>query len=122
MGPEELNRQLDQADKAGLAVLAAGRQKRAEAEAAGLTERALTEDEEQFVKDFLPRLPAVIPRAKVPHYLGGLVSSGALANADSKGRGPKKAYKVGCRMVAYETESLLQWIALHFNVSRISRL
>ena len=124
MRPEELDSKLTQANEASRAAMAAGRQKKAEARAqtAGPPERAMNADEEQFVQDLLPHLPPVIARAKVPQILGGLVGVGSLANADSAGRGPEKAYKIGCRMVAYNTESLLRWIVIHFGVSRIKTI
>ncbi len=54
-------------------------------------------------------LPPVIARKKVAHYLGGVITPCALANADSRGRGPKGRFNVG-RTVCYDTAQLLEWL------------
>lgn len=55
-------------------------------------------------------LPPVIARKKVEYFLGGIVSSSHLASADSAGTGPDISYDVG-DCVAYETESLLEYVS-----------
>ncbi|SDK96491.1 hypothetical protein SAMN05660337_3497 [Maridesulfovibrio ferrireducens] len=53
-------------------------------------------------------LPPIIARKDVQLYLGGLISSGYLANLDSQGRGPK-SIKSG-RRVAYLRGDLITWL------------
>lgn len=53
-------------------------------------------------------LPPIIARKDINLYLGGLISSGYLANLDSQGRGPK-AIRSG-RRVAYLREDLILWL------------
>lgn len=54
-------------------------------------------------------LPPVIARSEVPRLLGGLVSAGTLANADSAGQGPAGRFYLGKR-AAYGREELLDWL------------
>ncbi len=54
-------------------------------------------------------LPPVIARSEVPRLLGGLVSAGTLANADSAGQGPAGRFYMGKR-AAYGREELLDWL------------
>lgn len=54
-------------------------------------------------------LPPVIARKRVYDYLGGAVTSRALANADSRGNGPRVKFSVG-RNVCYPTAYLLEWL------------
>ncbi|NDV27559.1 AlpA family transcriptional regulator [Desulfovibrio sp. JC010] len=53
-------------------------------------------------------LPPIIARKDIKIYLGGLISSGYLANLDSQGRGPK-SIKSG-RRVAYLRGDLISWL------------
>lgn len=53
-------------------------------------------------------LPPVIARKDISQYLGGLISSGYLANLDSLGKGPT-SIKSG-RRVAYLREDLIAWL------------
>jgi len=43
----------------------------------------------------LPKLPPVIAQKEVPRFLGGVVSSQTLSNADAAGEGPEIAYRLG---------------------------
>lgn len=56
----------------------------------------------------LKTLPPMVARKDINTHLGGLISSGYLANLDSKGRGPR-ALKSG-RRVAYIREDLVEWL------------
>lgn len=58
----------------------------------------------------LKTLPPIIPRKNITTHLGGLISSGYLANLDSQGRGPR-ALKSGGR-VAYLREDLVEWLEM----------
>lgn len=62
------------------------------------------------LQKLMERLPPTMARTDVPRLLGGIMSSKTLANADSKGIGPSGRFKLG-RKVAYETSSLLSWLA-----------
>ena len=53
-------------------------------------------------------LPPVIARKDINQYLGGLISSGYLANLDSLGKGPA-SIKSG-RRVTYLREDLIAWL------------
>lgn len=53
-------------------------------------------------------LPPVIARKDIRIHLGGLISSGYLANLDSKGLGPR-AIKSN-RRVAYLRDDLITWL------------
>jgi len=54
-------------------------------------------------------LPPLIARKEVEKFLGGVVKSKTLANADAEGSGPEIRFKIG-RTIAYQTESLLRWL------------
>lgn len=81
--------------------------------------RKLSPEEEEFVSTLVSSLPPVIARKEVKRYLGGMIASQTLCNADSAGVGPEVAYRVG-RMVTYRTESLTRWIVDRFGVVRIA--
>ncbi len=57
----------------------------------------------------LEQLPPMLARKRVEHVLGGAVSERTLANADSRGRGPRGRFYVG-RTVVYPTIYLLEWL------------
>lgn len=53
-------------------------------------------------------LPPVVARKNIDRYLGGLISSGYLANLDSEGLGPRR---IQCgRNVGYLREDLVDWL------------
>lgn len=83
---------------------------------------SLTPLEREFLEGTLPQLPPVVARTHVPDVLGGLVAKQTLANADRVGRGPKQAYKIGERKVAYHTGDLLVWLIRHNGMSKVRRL
>lgn len=62
-------------------------------------------------------LPPVIARSEVPRLLGGLVSSGTLANADSAGQGPAGRFYMGKR-AAYGRDELLDWLRERLTASK----
>lgn len=78
-------------------------------------------DAAEFVALLSERLPPVIARDEVERALGGIVAMQTLTNADSQGKGPEVAYRIG-RRVAYRTDSLVRWIVERFGVSRIANL
>ncbi len=55
-------------------------------------------------------LPPVIARKDIDKYLGGLISSGYLANLDREGVGPKSLKSKSQRRVAYLREDLIAWL------------
>lgn len=75
---------------------------------------------EEFREVLLKKLPPVIARKHITHFLGGLISPKTLANADSLGEGPKKSYKVG-KTVVYQTEYLIDWIIDTMEVKRFNQ-
>lgn len=82
-----------------------------------LSESGSTENPESFgappelryLNYLLPQLPPVVARKKIPRIFGGAVSVGTLANADSKGKGPRNRFYIG-RTVVYPTVFLLEWL------------
>ncbi len=64
---------------------------------------------EVFRKLLLEGLPPVIARKDAEKFLGGMISSKTLANADSLGEGPRSAYKVG-KNIVYPTIGLVEWL------------
>ncbi|MFW5970820.1 MAG: hypothetical protein ACOCQT_01845 [Desulfovermiculus sp.] len=55
------------------------------------------------------QLPPVIARKRVYEYLGGAITSKMLANADSRGVGPRVRLEMG-RNICYPTLYLLEWL------------
>lgn len=66
-------------------------------------------NKQELINDLKKNLPLLISRKEVPKILGGLISSRALANLDSMGKGPGKI-KFGARTVIYTRDSLISWI------------
>jgi hypothetical protein len=61
-------------------------------------------------KEMAARWPSpVIARAEVDKFTGGGIKPKTLANADSKGIGPKGRFLVG-RRVCYPVSNLLEWL------------
>lgn len=83
--------------------------------------KKLSPEEEEFISTLVSGLPPVIARKEVKRYLGGMIASQTLCNADSAGVGPEVAYRVG-RVVTYRTESLVRWIVERFGVVRLASL
>lgn len=52
---------------------------------------------------------AVVARARISQFTGGLVSPGTLANEDSRGTGPRGRFVVG-RKVAYPVDAIIEWL------------
>lgn len=82
-------------------------------------QRKLTEVEQDFIKELLPKLPPVIARKEVSRILGGVVSSQTLSNVDASGEGPEKAYRLGGKFVIYRTDALVHWLVSHYGITRI---
>ncbi len=57
----------------------------------------------------IERLPPIIERTEIRHYLGGLVAPETVRHAESTKKGPREVIKLG-RKTAYPTASLLQWL------------
>jgi hypothetical protein len=51
----------------------------------------------------------VIARSEVKRFTGGGISPKTLANADSKGVGPKGRFKIG-RQTCYPLSSFIEWL------------
>lgn len=64
------------------------------------------------------QLPVVMAREEVRWLLGGMVRSRTLANADSRGTGPARPFKVG-RKIVYRTRELLEWVVSHLGVTEL---
>ena len=65
-------------------------------------------DSFKFIKT-IDEMPPAIARQEVEKYFGGAIKAKTLANMDSKGEGPKGAFKIG-RTVMYPTKSLAEFL------------
>lgn len=63
---------------------------------------------EDLYADLESNLPLIIARSEVPRLLGGLISSGRLANLDSEGSGPPKV-RLG-RKIGYPRGPFVAWM------------
>lgn len=63
----------------------------------------------EYLGFLLEILPPTVARKRAEEMTGGMVSAGALANADSRGTGPRVRYRVG-RDTVYPTIYLLEWL------------
>ena len=81
--------------------------------------KQLTQLEMEFIQSIVDELPPIIARKKVEKYLGGIIATQTLSNADSCGEGPEVAYRIG-RSVVYTTKTLLIWIVQHFGVEKLA--
>ena len=64
---------------------------------------------DSIIESLRADLPAVFTRAKAEELLGGIISAGSLANADSAGEGPEGLFYMG-RKAAYRKEAFLEWL------------
>jgi hypothetical protein len=61
-------------------------------------------------EDMATRWPStIIARVEVKNFTGGGISAKTLANADSKGTGPKERFLMG-RRICYNVSSLVEWL------------
>lgn len=79
--------------------------------------RELTEEERQWIEEWLPRLPMRVSREAVYETLGGIIKPQTLNICDSKGDGPAIRYTIG-RKVVYDTKVLLEWIVRKYGLKR----
>jgi hypothetical protein len=86
-----------------------------------ITQRILTEEENEFVQAWASTLPHVIARKHIDKFLGGVVAPQTLCNADHHGEGPEVAYMIG-RSVAYMTIPLLEWVVRHLGLTKLERI
>jgi hypothetical protein len=84
-------------------------------------EAPLTDAEQEFIDYAILGLPNVIAREKVEIFTGGWVSKQTLANADSKGRGPRGRLKSG-KKVLYRTRDLFEWSVRRFGIREMEQL
>ena len=59
--------------------------------------------------EFLDKLPPWIARKKVGYFTGGVIAPKSLANADSKGTGPRVRQVIN-GTIAYPTPYLLEYL------------
>jgi hypothetical protein len=52
---------------------------------------------------------SIVSRSEIPTFTGGAVAVGTIANADSRGDGPKGRFKVGSK-TCYTVESVIEWL------------
>ena len=62
-------------------------------------------------------LPPTFARTAVPKLTGEIISSGTLANEDSRGTGPVGVFYMG-RKAVYERESFLAWLETRLTRSK----
>jgi len=80
--------------------------------------RELTEEEWQWIEEWLPRLPMRVAREAVYTVTGGLIKPQTLNTCDSLGNGPAVRYKVG-KKVIYDMRTLLEWIVRKDGIKRL---
>lgn len=83
--------------------------------------RRLTQEQQEFAEILSSGLPPMVARKSVEQFLGGVVSTKTLANADAKGEGPEVAYAVG-RSIVYRREALVDWLMHNFDVRRLETM
>lgn len=83
--------------------------------------RPLTDAERAFIDSCVQGLPPVLAREKAEIFTGGWFSKQTLANADSKGRGPRGALKSGNK-VLYRTRELFEWGVRRFGIREMEQL
>jgi hypothetical protein len=66
-------------------------------------------DDDIYNKMAIGHKSTVIARSEVKRFTGGGISPKTLANADSKGIGPKGRFFIG-RSVCYPVSSLVDWL------------
>lgn len=71
--------------------------------------RKLSDEERTLIDNWAANLPPNISRRAVRYFLGGAVSPNVLCNNDSKGTGPKGAFRLG-RDIMYPARELLAWL------------
>jgi len=79
--------------------------------------RELTDEEREWIEEWLPRLPMRVAREAVYEVTGGLIKPKTLNNADSAGNGPEKRYVFGRRKVVYNTRELLEWFVRKYGLT-----
>jgi len=72
--------------------------------------RKLSAEENALIENWSSHLPPAISRRAVRYFIGGAVSPNVLCNNDSKGTGPKGAFRLG-RDIMYPAKELLIWLA-----------
>ncbi len=68
------------------------------------------------IKGLEDSLPAIFSRKLIPQYLGGILSSGTLANLASMGCGPR--FVRNGRNAVYEKFSFLDWLRIYLEGGR----
>jgi hypothetical protein len=64
----------------------------------------------EFFGEVLNKWPsAIVARTEIPKLTGGAVAAGTVANADSRGEGPKGRFYIGKR-VCYPVVSVIEWL------------
>lgn len=62
-------------------------------------------------------MPAVCSREAIERFTGGLVRRRHLANLDSAGKGPLGKVRLGTRIIGYERQAFLLWLAEHLTAT-----
>ena len=80
--------------------------------------RELTQEEREWIDEWLPRLPMRVAREAVYEVLAGLIKPATLRHADCMGFGPEIRYKIG-KKVVYDMRVLLEWIVRKEGITRL---
>ena len=80
--------------------------------------RELTKEEQEWIDEWLPRLPMRVAREAVYEVTGGLIKPATLNTWDSLGKGPAIRYKLG-KKVVYDMRVLLEWLVRKDGVTRL---
>ena len=78
------------------------------------TDNGNSEVIEKALLNLEANLPAIIARREIPHYLGGIISVGILANLGEDG----PPYFLVNKHATYEKESFLQWLKSRIKKAR----
>jgi len=76
---------------------------------------------DSIIESLRADLPTVFTRAKAEELLGGIISAGSLANADSAGEGPEGLFYMG-RKAAYQKAPFLEWLRPRLGQEKMKRV
>lgn len=70
---------------------------------------------EAILENLSKDMPPVCSREAIERFTGGLIRRRHLANLDSAGKGPSGKVRLGKRMIGYERQAFLLWLAQHLS-------
>lgn len=64
---------------------------------------------------------AIVARAQIGKFTGGLIAPGTVANLDALGQGPEGAFRIG-RKIAYPVDALITWLESRISLTPVKRV